>query len=154
MKTAVSKLWNFNSGNNRGVVLILGLWMLLLLSILGAFAISTSITEIGIAGNYRNSETAFNTADATIEYAETDVAIYSSIGTGSWPAGSGSNPVAVGSNAAQARVEYMASGLPPVGSGVDVSYFQANYFAISATGTGPNNAESSIESQIAKIVPK
>jgi len=59
MQTIVSKSWNFNSGNNRGVILILSLWMLLLLSILGAFAISTSITEIGIAGNYRNAETAF-----------------------------------------------------------------------------------------------
>ena len=154
MQTIVSKLWNFNSGNNRGVILILSLWMLLLLSILGAFAISTSITEIGIAGNYRNAETAFNTADATVEYAETDAAIYSSIGIGSWPAGPGTTAVAVGSNTGQARVEYMASGLPPVGSGVDVSYFQANYYAVLATGTGPNSAESSLESQVAKIVPK
>jgi len=160
MQTIVSKSWNFNSGNNRGVILILSLWMLLLLSILGAFAISTSITEIGIAGNYRNAETAFNTADATVEYAETDVAIFSTIGNGSWPSGTGTgtkpgtNLVPVGSNNADVRVEYMASGLPPVGSGVDVSYFQANYYAVAATGTGPNNAESSIESQVAKIVPR
>jgi hypothetical protein len=140
--------------DEKGVVLILGLWMLLILSILGAFAISTSITEMGISGNYRNTETAFNTADAAIEYAETDATIYDSIGTGSWPPGTGTNAVAVGSNTAQVRVEYMTGGLPPVGSGVDVNYFQANYFAVSATGTGPNNSEVRIEAQTAKIVPK
>jgi hypothetical protein len=139
--------------SNQGVVLIMGLWMLLLLSILGAFALSTSTTEIAIAGNYRNAGAAFNTADAAVEYAETDATIYNTIGTGSWPASAGTNPVPGGINA-QARVEYMASGLPPVGSGVDVSYFQANYYAIMATGTGPQNAEASLESQVAKIVPK
>ncbi len=154
MQTLGSRSWNFKSGNNRGVILILGLWMLLLLSILGAFAISTSITEIGIAGNYRNAETAFNTADAAIEYAETDASIYNTIGTGTWPAGPGTNAVAVGSNTAQVRVEYMTGGLPPVGSGVDVNNFQANYFAVSATGTGPNNSEVRIEAQVAKVVPK
>ena len=154
MQTAVNPKRNFITCNNSGVVLIMGLWMLLLLSILGAFAISTSITEIGIAGNYRNASAAFNTADGAIEYAETDVTIYSAIGTGTWPAGTGTNLVTVGTNNAQARVEYMASGLPPVGSGVDVSYFQANYYAVAATGTGPNNSEESLESQVAKIIPK
>src|SRR3972149_6393624 len=63
------------------------------------------------------------TADATVEYAETDVAIFSTIGNGSWPSGTGTgtkpgtNLVPVGSNNADVRVEYMASGLPPVGSG-------------------------------------
>jgi hypothetical protein len=120
------------TNNDRGVVLIMALWMLLLLSILGAFALSTSTTEIGIAGNYRNAEAAFNTADAAVEYAETDVAIYSTIGTGSWPPGPPGTTAAlgVGANSAETRVDFMA------------------------TGTGPNNAESSLESQVAKIVSK
>lgn len=154
MRIAVDNSWKPISGSERGMILILSLWMMLLLSMLGAFAISTSITEMGIAGNYRNAETAFNTADATLQYAETDTAIYGSIGTGSWPAGTGTSPVTVATHSAQARVEYMANGLPPVGSGVDVSYFQANYYAVTSTGAGPNNAESRLESQVAKIVPK
>jgi len=41
-----------------------------------------------------------------------------------------------------------------MGKECDVRNFQANYYAVAATGTGPNNAESSLESQVAKIVPK
>ncbi len=60
------KLGSERGDQERGLVLILGLWMLLLLSILGAFAISTSITEIGIAGNYRNAEASIESQVAKI----------------------------------------------------------------------------------------
>jgi hypothetical protein len=157
MKNAVRRI----SGNERGIVLILSLLMLMVLSILGAFATSTSMTEISIAGNYRNAETALDVADGGVAFAETDPAIYTTIGNGVFPTpglGTGTDPnnqaVAVGTNTAEIRVNFIVSGPPPAGSGIDTEVYQANYFAVTSTGVGPNNSQARIETQIAKIVPK
>jgi len=56
------------SNSEKGIALVLALVMLALLSILGAYALSTSSTEMFIAGNYRNTELAFSTADAGAEF--------------------------------------------------------------------------------------
>lgn len=137
--------------SESGVALVLVLWMLLILSMLGGLAASTSVTELGIVANYRTSEIAFNTADAAVEYATTDPAIYTGIGAGTW----GPNNVAVGGNVAQnVTVTFLATGNPPTGSKIGTKSLQANYFAISATGTGPNTSEATVEGQIAKMVPK
>jgi Tfp pilus assembly protein PilX len=152
---------NLKIKNEKGIVLILGLWMLLLLSVLGAFATSTSNTEINIAGNYRCADMALNVADSGLTFGETNSAIYTTIGTGSWPtpgAGTGTDPndnaVAVGNNTSDVRVNFIVSGAPPTGSGVDPTYFQGNYFAATSTGSGPSNCQARLESQIAKVVPK
>lgn len=161
MRSSTQDSSNLMMGNEKGVVLILALWMLLLLSVLGAFATSTSMTELHISGNYRNADTALNVADSGTTFAETNSAIYTGIGTGSWPnpgTGSGTDPndnaVAVGTNTADVRVNFIVSGAVPAGSGMDPTYFQANYFAVTSTGVGPNNSQARIESQIAKIMPK
>jgi len=80
------------AGNERGAALIIVLVMLLLLSILGASMLATSTTELKIAGNYRNSEESFYTADAAMEIARTFSGIYTNDFTSNpvWPAsGSG-----------------------------------------------------------------
>lgn len=160
MRSLASHSSNLIARNERGIVLILTLWMLLLLSILGAFATSTSMTEISIAGNYRNAETALNVADAGIAFGQTNPGIYTAIGTGSCPpcdgtSGAGTSPVAVGTNTAQVRVEYIITGSAPAGLGIDATMgsFQSNYFAVTSTGTGPNNSQARIESEVAKLVP-
>ncbi len=143
--------------NEKGVALVMAMVMLVLMSILGALAISTSTTEIGISGNYKNSQVAFYTADAAIERAQTDSSIYSSIVPGSvesWPSGSGANTWNIGSNTASVRVEYLTSGALPPGSGSDPESFQAYYFLATVTAAGPNNSEYSAEAQMARVVPK
>ncbi len=167
MLSSVGSSFNRIVGNERGIVLILCLFMLLLLSILGAFATSTSMTELSIAGNYRRAETALSVGDGGVGFAEGNSTIYTTIGNGSWPTpgtGTGTNPndnaVAVGNSTADVRVDYIASGPVPPGHFIQVSGtggtgFQANYFAITSTGgAGPNNSQARIETQIAKIVPK
>ncbi len=137
--------------DEKGVALILALWMLVLLSVLGAMATSTAITEMAISGNYRNTETAFNTADAAVEYGGGDPAIYAAVGTGTWTLAT----LAVGNyTASNVTVTYLSTNPPPVGSGVDASIYQANYFVVWATGTGANNSEARIEAGVAKLVPK
>lgn len=77
--------------NERGVALIIVLVMLLLLSILGASMLSSTTSDLKIAGNYRNSTEAFYTAEAAMAFAQTYDQIYLSIlpGTNSWPNGGG-----------------------------------------------------------------
>jgi hypothetical protein len=80
------------TGNERGVALIIVLMMLLLLSIIGASMLATSTTELKIAGNYRNSEEAFYTADTAMEFAQVFSDIYTNdfLANPIWPApGSG-----------------------------------------------------------------
>lgn len=55
--------------NERGIALVLALVMLVLLSILGTWALDTTSTDLKIAGNYRNNDIAFYTAEAGLGYA-------------------------------------------------------------------------------------
>ena len=148
-----------NDRGERGVALILALGMLVLLGLLGAIALGTSNTEIRIAGQDRNAQSAFLTAEAAIEYAQTDPAIYLStpLVNPVWPVPP-ALPATINVGATRVAnnlsVSFLASGPPPVGSGVDATSFAANYFALVATGTGPNNSAVGLEAQIGKVVPK
>lgn len=145
--------------NQNGIALILAMIMLFLLSLLGAFALSTSTTEISISGNQKRVQEAFYAADAALERAQTDGSIYSSIGTGSYAAtwtiadGNPDTP----DNRATVAVNYVTGGnLPLNAPGTDAELFRADYFIVSVTGTGPSgsNTEVGIESQIARVVPR
>jgi hypothetical protein len=60
--------------NERGSVLVIALIMLVLLTVLGITATSTSNIELQIAGNERNYKRAFFIANAGIEHARADLA--------------------------------------------------------------------------------
>lgn len=161
-------------GNQRGTALVLALIMLALMSVLGALALSTSTTEIGISSNYRSSQQAFYAADRAVEYAMTNEQIFDTIGTGSIDliadadttnatattnddhianiaAATGNSGLQTG---AVNRVTYLTSGALPPGTGSDPTYFQARYYIITVTGRGPNNSATRVETQVARIVPK
>jgi type II secretory pathway pseudopilin PulG len=137
--------------------------MLVLLGLLGAIALATSSTEIRIAGQDRNAQSAVLTAEAAIEYAKTDPQIYlfTPLVGPVWtpaplpaPALPGTITVGATRTANNVSVSFLAAGDPPVASGVEVGTFSANYFALVATGTGPNNSAVGLEAQIGKVVPK
>ena len=143
--------------SQHGVALVLAIVMLVLMSILGVFALSTSTTEIGIAGNYRNSQEAFYTADAAIERAQTDSAIYSTIVPGSVESWTNTSTWTIGNGTVSANnvsVQYLTNGALPLGTGSDPEIFQAYYFVATANATGPNNSIYNVESQVARVVPK
>jgi hypothetical protein len=150
-------------GNDRGMVLILALVMLMLLTILGILSISTSTSELHIAGNDRNNNVAFYTADAANDYGQINDSIYTAL-TGtvtSWPAagtGNGTsqdyNKVAVANQNADVKVQLIGHGQLPPGSGDDPELFQAFYYVVSVSGAGPNNTKVQLESQVARIAPK
>lgn len=56
--------------NERGMALILTLSMLAILSVLGAFALSTTHTELGVTSNFRSGREALISADRILEYAK------------------------------------------------------------------------------------
>lgn len=156
-----------NLANQRGVVLILVLIMLLLFSILGATVLTSATSELQVTGNYRNQQQTFFTADGILEQGQLSNDIYSVItntgdiwtGVISYTA-TGSVTVtpdtvaATGStNTAQVVAEFVDSGPPPRGSGFDETY-QANYYNLDVTGYGPNNTELEINSTIARMQVK
>ncbi len=150
-------------GNERGMVLILAIVMLMLLTILGILSISTSTSELHIAGNDRNNNTAFYTADAANDYGQINDSIYTALtGTAtSWPqtgTGNGTNQdynsVTVGYQKADVKVQFISRGQLPPGSGDDPELFQAFYYVVSVSGAGPNNTKVQLESQVARIAPK
>jgi len=151
--------------NEKGFALILALVMLVLLTILGAYVLSTSSTEMFIAGNYKNAQRAFYAADAGEEYGQRDGTIYAAIlpGTASqWPApGAGNGTTStdyqslpMGDTSADVKVKFVMSGELPAGAGSSSEDFQANYFVVTSIGLGPANARIDVECLVAKIVPK
>jgi hypothetical protein len=144
--------------NEKGVALILALVMLAVMSILGAMALSTSTSDLAISGNYRATQQAFYSADRAVEYAMTNGAIYSAIGTGEVPLDQYNSDLTVDGHGLQTgagnEVQYLTRGPLPLGTGSDPTYFESRYYIISVTGSGPGNASARIENQIARIVPK
>jgi Tfp pilus assembly protein PilX len=144
--------------SERGIALVLSLWMLVILGLLGAIVLAASTVEMRLAANDRNAQTALFTADAALQYAKYDPAIYTTIGpgTGGSPAGTVTQAtLPIGGNTAQnVSVTYLTVAPPPVGSGFDADLYNAQYFQVQATGVGPNNSQVLIESQVAKPVPK
>ncbi|MBV5340689.1 MAG: pilus assembly PilX N-terminal domain-containing protein [Deltaproteobacteria bacterium] len=153
--------------NERGMVLIVVLVMLVLLSILGATVLTNSTTELRVTGNYRNQQQAFFAADGGFEQGQLSNAIYSVIpnvgdnwtGTISYTTDGvvtiTQNAVAAAGavNTAQVVAENNGSGPMPPGSGYDET-FQANLYDLDVTGYGANNTEIEINSSIAKVQQK
>jgi hypothetical protein len=144
--------------NQQGTALVLTLSMLALMSILGALALSTSTTELGISGNLRSSQEAFYAAERAVEYAMTNGNIYSIIATGEESLDGYNGDILIGRSGlrlgAGSKVEYLSSGALPPGSGSDPTYFQSRYYIISVIGEGPNNSVTRVEEQVGRIVPK
>jgi hypothetical protein len=150
--------------NERGVALVLAMGMLTLMSIIGAMALSTSSTEIGLSGNYKTSQLAFYSAQRAVEYAMTNGDIYSTIGTDSIDLEAGNHPANIAGGTDEAMglvvdgqdnlVSFQAAGNLPPGSGSDPTYFEARYYLVNVTGQGPNNSVARVEAQIGRIVPK
>jgi hypothetical protein len=153
-------------GNERGIVLIIVLVMLVLLSVLGATVLTNSTSELRVTGNYRNQQQAFFAADGGLEYGQISNAIYSFIPTvgAEWKGTISYNNAVVtvtkdataeagAVNTAQVVVENIGTGPAPKGSGFDDT-FQANLYDLDVTGFGPDNTEVEISSNIARMQAK
>jgi type IV pilus assembly PilX-like protein len=154
-------------GNERGMALIMALVLLALLTMLGAWALDTSSTDLKIAGNYRNAQYAFSLADTTTTYATnpnvlTDACVNHIPACSSFAGAntSYSYPYFLGvSTVATVTVEYLSKGPLPIGSmfdsDVDASgkpKFSGVYFNVIGSGFGPNSATAQIETNVVQVV--
>jgi hypothetical protein len=147
--------------NERGVALVLALVMLALLTILGVWAIDTASSDLSIAGNFRNAQKAFYSADAALAYAANPdtlrKAYLYSVATGSttvW-----SQVISIGTVTANIKVNYLGSGPLPAGSlcagDLDVNgnpRFHGLYFAVNTEGNAANNAVAAVEAAVVQAV--
>ncbi len=153
--------------NERGIALIMALVLLALLTLLGAWALDTSSTDLKIAGNYKNAEAAFSDADTAATYASDPTNLTSACmtisactnSTGSTTSWSPPLIALSSSNTATVRVEFLSKGPLPVGSIYDADMdangkpkFSGVYFNVTSYGNGPNNAKAQIETNIVQVV--
>ncbi|VAW38575.1 hypothetical protein MNBD_DELTA02-1130 [hydrothermal vent metagenome] len=140
--------------DERGMALVMALVLLTLMGVLGTIMFKVTDYEMQIARNYSWRQDAFYAADSGVEYAQTDANIYTAIGLGTINIPVGGASLAAGASDATGTVEFMASGNPPKGLGVDATMFQGNYYLINVTGTGRSNSTLGLESSVVRIVPR
>lgn len=148
------------SGNERGVALILALVMLVLMTLLGAWVLDTSSTDLKIAGNSRNAAQAFYAGDAAMNYmsnTNTLTTAYTSMTptNRNYVLAYPSLPVSTMTG----TIKFLQSGPLPAGSAydADVDYtgqpkFHGLYFAVTGMGSGANHSQAVIESGVVQVV--
>lgn len=135
--------------NERGAALIIVLIMLLLLTILGSTLLTTSTTDLQIAGNYRNNQKAFYINDYAYEFLkseESTASVYDLLPQPSMSITVTRNLPADPVTGVVDPVNYTVTNVgclsgAPAGSGSDSDSGNAyNIYAIDITAVGPNNA--------------
>jgi hypothetical protein len=146
--------------SEQGMALIIALVLLVLLTILGIWVLNSASTDLRIAGNYRNNQNAFFTAEAENAYATNSAmltqAFTSMSGTTLYSVPALPAPLA---SSATGTIEYLGSGPLPAGSiyDADVDYsgnpkFYGLFFSAKVIGTGMNNAQALVESGVMQVV--
>jgi Tfp pilus assembly protein PilX len=145
--------------NERGVILIIVLIMLLLLSILGATVLTSSTSDLRIAGNGRNLQEAFFNADGSLEHALVNSTVLSGVAWTGFVYMNAGLPAVVdtatglpvgATQIAQVNSVYLGEGKAPRGSGYDESTL-VNYYDVNVVGSGPNATEVAIDAGVAKF---
>jgi hypothetical protein len=149
------------AGNECGMVLVLTIVMLALLSILGAMALDASSTDLKIAGNFRNTQEVFYSADAAMAFAinpDTLAQAYAYT-TASGKGTKWSQVISIGTITVAANIDYIGSGPLPAGEiydgDLDVNghpRFHGLYFAVTTDGTAAHNASLAMESAVVQVV--
>ncbi len=147
--------------NEKGIALVVSLIMLVLLTILGTYALSTSSTELIIAGNYRNNECAFYLAEAGIGYGQEVYKTKVLPGTDQscWPYVAGTKcsdpdgkqflPVplpATPGQRAEINITWVRTGDAP--KDYDSTDNETDYYVITSRGFCNNNATAEAESMV------
>lgn len=144
--------------NEKGIVLISAVIFLLLVTVLGIFATTTSNIELQISGHNKLSKMVFYAADSGIHYVAVNPDLYNSINLDEnapfdFPVNGSpavtyalSHKLKVGGS-----VSYVGKNQMPAGTGYSVgTVFAVNYKIIS-NSTGPNNAANTIEAGFYRI---
>jgi hypothetical protein len=120
--------------NQQGAVLVIAVVMLLILSIIGIYAMGSSIIEVKISGQKKFYDTAFNDADGGVNYVQA-LNPFGGITDTNGP----DNPVAYNAPTTDfnftTNVSYLGNSPPPLGSGTGQrAGFKAHYHRVVSTG--------------------
>jgi hypothetical protein len=147
--------------SQKGIALVITLVMLVILGMLGAFALNTSTTELHIAGNYRNTQVAFNNCTKTEAFGPNNQNILRTIVPyviNSYPTGTGFQnitPMPAGSlGQTQVRVEFVCASLTSMAKAQDQENFLDYHFLVTIVGRGANNSECVVESEVVQTGPR
>jgi hypothetical protein len=145
-----------HAGNERGMALVIALVMLVLLTMLGAWALDTSSTDLRISGNYKTTQIAYYAAEAGVGYASNRVVLENSyVATGATVTNPG--PQSVGNSTFQTWTRFLIKAPLPAGSMYasnleDVGQEKLPvYFTLNSQGTAANNSIVNIESCVVLI---
>lgn len=118
--------------DEKGAVLVIAIVMLLILSIIGIYAMGSSINEIKISGQKKYYDTAFNDADGGVHF------VRASNQFGTMGPGSADIPYSAPSGTDfnfTATLSYLGNSPPPAGTGTGQrAGFKAHYHQIRSTG--------------------
>jgi len=140
--------------NEKGSVTVLALVLLILLTLLGIAATTTSSIEVQIAGNELRHKLAFYSAEAAKGWVIWNPNLYGSLNitTGSplsFPnnADSSEEQTLNSNQSFNGSVEYdsSGSGAPPRGSGYEASEYQAHHYIMTCNGYSSHNTKTNIE---------
>jgi len=147
----------------RGAALILVMVILVLLTFIGMASLATTSTEVFIAGNYRQSREAFQTAEGMLQGSLPNTTVFNLVdfsGVGDsnpLPAiGPDTDPSSHTTVSASGSVMYIGTGVTATNSKQSVKMngaVKANYFIMDATGTSSLGASSQQELVLSKTVP-
>jgi len=144
--------------NEAGSVLIVSLLILVLLTIIGIAAMTTSTIELKISGNEKAYKLALYAAEAARGYAAKQSKLYgadhTTVGeTFNFPDDdSPSATVQLGpTQSFNGSVEYLGSSTPLRGSGTQVGTFKMHKYKMTCKGYGPSNAKSRVEAGFYRI---
>jgi hypothetical protein len=152
----------FRLKNEKGSVTILAVVLLILLTLLGMAAISTSSIETQIAGNEVRHKLAFYAAESAAAYVAWSPDLYGPDNIDSTdphffpnPTSGASyvqkttqqNPDPIGTAGTQffnGQVTYSSSSSPPRGSGYSAGTFRAHQYQMTCNGYSTNNASETL----------
>ncbi len=144
--------------NEKGSTLIMAVIFLMLLTILGVFATTTSIIEVQIAANDKINKMVFYAADSGIHYVAVNTDLYGTNNVDidapfSFPDPADVNATYSLSDSLQVngKVSYLGKSNLPAGSGYSVGTVFAINYKVESNSTGPNNAASAVEAGFYRI---
>jgi hypothetical protein len=129
----------------RGAVLVIAVVMLLILSIIGIYAMGSSIIEVKIAGQKKFYDAAFNDADGGVKYVQAlNPFGLITLDNSPQPYNSPNANFNFSTN-----VYYLGNSPPPVGSGTGYRVgFKAHYHRIASTGRDAPSPNSSVNLEV------
>ena len=132
--------------DQRGAVLFVAIIILLILSIIGIYAVGSSTIEIKVSAQKRFYDEAFNAADAGLAFALTTVT-FGNIDSAN-PAVEDIDTSATGLSISSLDVYYLGNSPPPVGSGTGMRGFRAHYHRIDSDGNDSGgNASATVQAK-------